>query len=140
MSHAHQHPGLQAELDAHISDSSAAHAASMSDTTRKSPCAEPGTADVILIPEIEWDMQKVCEKIMDRDAAGRRFSIVVVAEGSKPKGGMESIIGASLPGQDRRLGGIAEQSIWRLYQHIPQGKAGAQRRIVSTRQCNQGSA
>jgi 6-phosphofructokinase 1 len=68
-----------------------------------------GTADVILIPEIEWDLEKVCEKIMQRDASGKRFSIVVVAEGSKPKGGNESIIGASLPGQDRRLGGIAER-------------------------------
>ncbi len=68
-----------------------------------------GTADVILIPEIEWELDKVCEKIMQRDATGKRFSIVVVAEGSKPKGGNESIIGASLPGQDRRLGGIAER-------------------------------
>jgi len=68
-----------------------------------------GTADVILIPEIEWEIEKVCEKIVQRDAAGRRFSIVVVAEGAKPKGGSESIIGASLPGQDRRLGGIAER-------------------------------
>ncbi len=68
-----------------------------------------GTADVILIPEIAWDIEKVCEKIMARDASGRRFSIVVVAEGAKPKGGTESIIGASLPGQDRRLGGIAER-------------------------------
>ena len=68
-----------------------------------------GTADVILIPEIEWELEKVCEKIMARDASGKRFSIVVVAEGSKPKGGNESIIGASLPGQDRRLGGIAER-------------------------------
>ena len=68
-----------------------------------------GTADVILIPEIEWDVAKVCDKIMERDAAGRRFSIVVVAEGAKPKGGHESIIGASLPGQERRLGGIAER-------------------------------
>lgn len=68
-----------------------------------------GTADVILIPEIEWELDKVCEKIMARDASGRRFSIVVVAEGAKPKGGNESIIGASLPGQDRRLGGIAER-------------------------------
>lgn len=68
-----------------------------------------GTADVILIPEIEWDIEKVCAKIVERDAAGRRFSIVVVAEGAKPKGGSESIIGASLPGQDRRLGGIAER-------------------------------
>ncbi len=68
-----------------------------------------GTADVILIPEIEWDIEKVCAKIVERDAAGRRFSIVVVAEGAKPKGGSESIIGASLPGQERRLGGIAER-------------------------------
>ena len=68
-----------------------------------------GTADVILIPEIPWHIENVCEKIMARDAAGRRFSIVVVAEGSKPEGGAHSIIGASLPGQDRRLGGIAER-------------------------------
>jgi ATP-dependent phosphofructokinase / diphosphate-dependent phosphofructokinase len=68
-----------------------------------------GTADVILIPEIEWDIQNVCEKIAARNAAGRRFSIVVVAEGAKPRGGRESIIGASLPGQERRLGGIAER-------------------------------
>jgi 6-phosphofructokinase 1 len=68
-----------------------------------------GTADVILIPEIEWDIQNVCDKIASRNAAGRRFSIVVVAEGAKPRGGRESIIGASLPGQERRLGGIAER-------------------------------
>ena len=68
-----------------------------------------GTADVILIPEIEWDLDQVCAKIMERDASGRRFSIVVVAEGAKPRGGTESIIGASLPGQERRLGGIAER-------------------------------
>ena len=68
-----------------------------------------GSADVILIPEIAWDIEQVCEKIMSRDAHGRRFSIVVVAEGAKPRGGTESIIGASLPGQERRLGGIAER-------------------------------
>jgi phosphofructokinase-like protein len=68
-----------------------------------------GTADVILIPEIPWQLDKVCEKIHARTAAGKKFSIVVVAEGAKPKGGSVSIIGASLPGQDRRLGGIAER-------------------------------
>jgi 6-phosphofructokinase 1 len=68
-----------------------------------------GAADVILIPEIAWNLDSVCDKIMANDASGRRFSIVVVAEGSKPKGGTNSIIGASLPGQDRRLGGIAER-------------------------------
>ncbi len=68
-----------------------------------------GTADVILIPEIPWHIDKVCEKIHARNAAGKKFSIVVVAEGAKPKGGDVSIIGASLPGQDRRLGGIADR-------------------------------
>jgi 6-phosphofructokinase 1 len=67
-----------------------------------------GTADVILIPEIPYDIGKVCEKIMERDRAGRHFSIVVVAEGAFPRGGGESIIGESLPGQARRVGGVAD--------------------------------
>lgn len=76
-----------------------------------------GTADVILIPEIPWHIEKVCEKIQARTAAGKRFSIVVVAEGSKPVGGDVSIIGASLPGQDRRLGGIAERLAFDIQRH-----------------------
>jgi phosphofructokinase-like protein len=67
-----------------------------------------GTADVILIPEIPFDIRKVCEKIFERDRAGRRFSIVVVAEGAFPRGGHEAIIGASLPGEAKRVGGIAD--------------------------------
>src|SRR5687767_2648091 len=66
-----------------------------------------GTADVILIPEIPYDIEKVCEKIRARDRAGRLFSIVVVAEGAYPVGGEESIIGESLPGQAKRVGGIS---------------------------------
>lgn len=65
-----------------------------------------GTADVILIPEIPFTLEKVCEKITARDRAGRHFSIVVVAEGAVPVGGSASIMGESLPGQDRRVGGI----------------------------------
>ena len=67
-----------------------------------------GTADVILIPEIPYDLEKVCEKILSRDRAGRHFSIVVVAEGAFPRGGDVSLIGESLPGQARRLGGVCE--------------------------------
>jgi ATP-dependent phosphofructokinase / diphosphate-dependent phosphofructokinase len=67
-----------------------------------------GTADVILIPEIPYDIDKVCEKIRERDSRGRHFSIVVVAEGAFPVGGQVSIMGASLPGEAPRLGGIAE--------------------------------
>jgi len=67
-----------------------------------------GTADVILIPEIPFEVDKVCEKIYARERAGRRFSIVVVAEGAVPLGGDVSILGESMPGQARRVGGIAE--------------------------------
>jgi ATP-dependent phosphofructokinase / diphosphate-dependent phosphofructokinase len=67
-----------------------------------------GTADVILIPEIPYDIEKVCEKIESRDRAGRHFSIVVVAEGAFPKGGTTSTLGESLPGEARRVGGLCE--------------------------------
>jgi 6-phosphofructokinase 1 len=66
------------------------------------------TADVILIPEIPYDIEKVCSKIRDRDKAGRHFSIVVVAEGAYPKGGNVSTMGESLPGQAHRVGGVAD--------------------------------
>jgi ATP-dependent phosphofructokinase / diphosphate-dependent phosphofructokinase len=67
-----------------------------------------GSADVILIPEIPYDIEKVCEKIRSRDAHGRHFSIVVVAEGAYPKGGHSHTMGASMPGEARRVGGVAE--------------------------------
>jgi 6-phosphofructokinase 1 len=63
-----------------------------------------GSADVILIPEIPFDIDRVCDKIRERERAGRHFSIVVVAEGAVPKGGHEVY-------QDdahQRLGGISE--------------------------------
>src|SRR3954469_20938421 len=68
-----------------------------------------GTADVILIPEIPYDITKVCEKIMARDRAGRFFSIVVVAEGAYPRGESHAILGKSMPGQAVRVGGVAER-------------------------------
>ena len=50
-------------------------------------CGVAGSADVILIPEIPYDLKKVAEKIKEREQQGRNFSIVVVAEGAMPKGG-----------------------------------------------------
>lgn len=73
-----------------------------------------GTADVILIPEIPFDIERVCAKVRARDRAGRNFSIVVVAEGAYPVGGQESILGESLPGQDKRVGGIAGRLAWEI--------------------------
>jgi 6-phosphofructokinase 1 len=46
-----------------------------------------GGAEVILIPEIPYTIEKVCETITSRKERGKRFSIVVVAEGAKPVGG-----------------------------------------------------
>ena len=67
-----------------------------------------GSADVILIPEIPFDIGKVCEKIMEREQRGRRFSIVVAAEGARPKGGQTMYRDVGGVGRPERLGGIAE--------------------------------
>ena len=68
-----------------------------------------GGADVVLIPEIPFSVEAVCNKIVQRDRAGRKFSIVVAAEGAYERGGEESVLGESLPGQAKRVGGIAEK-------------------------------
>jgi 6-phosphofructokinase 1 len=67
-----------------------------------------GSADVILIPEIPFDIEKVCAAIRDREARGRHYSIVVVAEGAIPKDGSITTRGEKEIGKEVRLGGIAE--------------------------------
>ncbi len=67
-----------------------------------------GGADVILIPEIPFDIHKVCEKIRDRARRGRRFSIVVAAEGAVPIGGVQRFQEKAGLGFEGRLGGIGE--------------------------------
>ncbi len=66
-----------------------------------------GTADVILIPEIPFDIDKVAEKIKQRESRGRHFSIIVVAEGAKPKGGSYSVVSKEL-GRADKLGGAGD--------------------------------
>ena len=68
-----------------------------------------GGADVILVPEIPYDIEKVAAHIRQRDEWGARFSIVVVAEGAKPRGGERIVKTAAKPGVVERLGGIGEQ-------------------------------
>jgi phosphofructokinase-like protein len=50
-----------------------------------------GGADAILIPEKPFDINEVCEYIKRRQERGRDFSIIVVAEGARPKGGAEIV-------------------------------------------------
>ncbi len=68
-----------------------------------------GGADVILIPEIPFDIEKVACKIRERDAWGARFSIVVIAEGAKEIGGTGTVREAAHDGYVERLGGIGGQ-------------------------------
>jgi ATP-dependent phosphofructokinase / diphosphate-dependent phosphofructokinase len=63
-----------------------------------------GGADVILIPEIPYSIENIVKRIRERDEQGRRFSIIVVAEGSHPQGGEPSYLG-----ETGRYGGIAER-------------------------------
>ncbi|MGO9496465.1 MAG: 6-phosphofructokinase [Solirubrobacteraceae bacterium] len=66
-----------------------------------------GGADVILIPEIPFDIDEVCRLIERRHARGRYFSIVVAAEGATPKAGtMEVLTGTVDEFGHPRLGGI----------------------------------
>ena len=71
-----------------------------------------GGADVALIPEIPYDINKVVEKINERRARGKKFTIVVTSEGAMPKDG-EMVIKKQLnngSGLDNiRLGGIGEK-------------------------------
>jgi 6-phosphofructokinase 1 len=65
-----------------------------------------GGADVILIPEIPFDLDRVAMRIAEREALGARFSIVVVAEGAKPKGGQVAVMQEGTPERVERLGGV----------------------------------
>jgi 6-phosphofructokinase 1 len=68
-----------------------------------------GGADVILVPEREFDVDEVCERIKRRHARGTTFSIVVVSEGATPRDGSGiTTAGAKTDAFGHaRLGGIA---------------------------------
>ncbi len=72
-----------------------------------------GSADAILIPEIPFGLDEVAEKINERARRGRKFSLVVVAEGAKPINGEVSVIGKEA-GRAERLGGIGDKVAHKL--------------------------
>jgi 6-phosphofructokinase 1 len=67
-----------------------------------------GSADVILIPEIPYDLTSVVDKIRDRGEQGSNFTIVMVAEGARPMGGTVSVLEREI-GRAERLGGIGDK-------------------------------
>lgn len=84
-----------------------------------------GCAHVILIPEIAYDLDKVVEKIAQREARGRSYSLVVVAEGAQPRDGKRAVLQQAQGGHAERLGGIGEQVAAELSQ-----RTGKEARVV----------
>jgi 6-phosphofructokinase 1 len=68
-----------------------------------------GGADVVLVPEIEYDIGRVVAKIRERESLGLRFSIVVIGEGARARGAGTSEVEPARPGRQPRLGGAGER-------------------------------
>lgn len=66
------------------------------------------SADVVLIPEIPFTYDSIVEKINEREAKGRHYTMIVVAEGAMEKDG-EIITKGKSVGQEVQLGGIADR-------------------------------
>ena len=66
-----------------------------------------GGANVVLIPEIPYDIQKVAQAISDREAKAKHSSIVVVAEGARSVDG-SLVYQSTTKGGEHRLGGLGE--------------------------------
>jgi 6-phosphofructokinase 1 len=66
-----------------------------------------GGADVILIPEIPFSYESVCAKIQERENLGKKFTIIIVAEGAREKDGAFVTSAVQTKTGEARLGGIA---------------------------------
>jgi 6-phosphofructokinase 1 len=84
-----------------------------------------GSAQAILIPEIPFDLDKVAAKIRQRDAQGRMYALVMVAEGAVPTDGQRALLEAAEAGQNERLGGVGERVAKAL-----EAKTGKEARVV----------
>lgn len=85
-----------------------------------------GGADVILIPEVPYRLDRILARIKERERLERRFTIIVVAEGARPEGGDHAILDAGHVGKLPRLGGAGE----RLMQSLKE--AGVENEIRTT--------
>lgn len=68
-----------------------------------------GGAHVVLIPEIDYDLDKVIAGINRRHGRGVSYSIVVCAEGAKPKGGEYAVAVKGDVTKQEKLGGAADR-------------------------------
>jgi 6-phosphofructokinase 1 len=94
-----------------------------------------GGADVILIPEISYDMDKIVARLRERESFGAKFSIVVVAEGAKPTGGSLTLVEQANSSHVERLGGVGSVVASQL-----QEKTGKETRCVVLGHLQRGGA
>ena len=72
-------------------------------------------SDVILIPEIPYKLNSICDFVTQRSRRGKRFSIITVAEGAKEKGGRMTVQKVIKDSPDPlRLGGIAHKLAYQI--------------------------
>ncbi|QXD14509.1 ATP-dependent 6-phosphofructokinase [Rhodocaloribacter litoris] len=78
-----------------------------------------GGADVILIPEFEYEIDEVVQIIRERESYGRSFTIIVIAEGAKPRGGELVVRDVIEESPDPlRLGGVGRQLELQLRERV----------------------
>ena len=78
-----------------------------------------GGADVILIPEFEYEIEEIVRVCKERESGGQKFTIIAVAEGSKPKGGTMVVKDLVSDSPDPiRLGGIGQVLESQLEKHL----------------------
>ncbi len=66
-------------------------------------------ADIILIPEIEYDLDKVCDTCLKRSRSGKAYTLIAIAEGARPRGGEVVVDHVVHESPDPiRLGGVSE--------------------------------
>jgi len=78
-----------------------------------------GSADIILLPEMPYSVEKIAEKVQERENEGKMFTIIVVSEGAKEKGGQATVgrIVENSP-EPVRYGGIAAKLAADLEPHV----------------------
>lgn len=103
-------------------------------------------ADIILIPEIPFDLDRICEKCVERSNYGKRFTIVAAGEGARPVGGEQFVKQVDRTSPDPiRLGGVARyvaeeverrtglESRWIILGHVQRGGTPTPRdRVLAT--------
>jgi 6-phosphofructokinase len=78
-----------------------------------------GGGDIILIPEIPYDLNEICNQIKDRNRQSKNFSIIVIGEGAKSKGGEMVVKRTVETSPDAiRLGGISQQLAQQIEERV----------------------